>query len=130
MSFTHETDIANRTVFSRATGEVTDDDLMAHRAAIRSDPDFEPDFRHLVDLRGVTKMSITADGLGRLLPGSFCGPGARRALVALRDVDYGMARMHQMAAGPTEKRVFRDMDEALRWLGLEDKDQPKEPPHE
>ena len=33
-------------------------------------------------------------------------------------------------AGPAEKQVFRDMDEARRWLGLEDEDQPKETPGE
>ena len=39
------------------------------------------------------------------------------------DLQYGMARMTQILAerNPAELQIFRDLDEAYRWLGLEDK---------
>jgi hypothetical protein len=48
--------------------------------------------------------------------------GARRALVITNDVLFGMARMYQLLKdeSPDELQIFRNMDEALQWLGLAD----------
>ena len=54
-------------------------------------------------------------------------PGARTAIVAGRDLDYGLARMYEQlleAGSPADVMVFRSMEEALAWLGrvpVEDK---------
>ena len=45
----------------------------------------------------------------------------RKAIVALSPVAYGMARMYQtmMDGSPVEVEVFRDLQEARRWLGVQ-----------
>ncbi len=42
-------------------------------------------------------------------------------MVAEKDVSFGMARMYEMLreAEPDQIKVFRDMAEARRWLGLD-----------
>jgi hypothetical protein len=42
---------------------LTDEDLRVLYEKIRTDPAFEPTFRHAVDLRQVTKITTTADAL-------------------------------------------------------------------
>jgi hypothetical protein len=48
--------------------------------------------------------------------------GARRALVVTSDVVFGMARMYQILRdeSPDELEIFREMDGALQWLGVDD----------
>jgi hypothetical protein len=47
--------------------------------------------------------------------------GGKSAVVASRDVDYGMARIAQVHLEPlgVELGVFRDLQEAEEWLGAE-----------
>jgi hypothetical protein len=46
--------------------------------------------------------------------------GGKLALVAPRDLLFGMARMYEIlrADSPVEVRVFRERDEAESWLGI------------
>jgi hypothetical protein len=48
------------------------------------------------------------------------------AIIAARDLLFGMARMYEIlrSDSPVEVRVFRDRPEALRWLGIEEDDPP------
>ena len=48
--------------------------------------------------------------------------GSRRAIVVDKDVVFGLSRMYEALAHDvgTEIKVFRDMDAAHRWLGLDD----------
>jgi len=50
------------------------------------------------------------------------GPGARRAVVVTNDVVFGMARMYQILTDESsdELQIFRNMDDALRWLWIAD----------
>jgi hypothetical protein len=47
--------------------------------------------------------------------------GGKTAIVAPRDVVYGISRMHQayMADFPWKLEVFRTIDDACGWLGVE-----------
>jgi hypothetical protein len=46
--------------------------------------------------------------------------GGKTAIVASRDLDYGISRMHQayMADFPWELEVFRSIEEACDWIGV------------
>jgi hypothetical protein len=63
------------------------------------------DVRHLASIAG------QADALWQ---------GGRWAVVAPRDLIYGMARMYQLirSEAPYEFEVFRTKEDASRWLGL------------
>ena len=51
----------------------------------------------------------------------LCNEESRRAIVADKDIDFGMARMYATLCddGPKPIRVFRNMSKARRWLGLD-----------
>ena len=102
-------DLARSLVLSRGWGVVTDRELLAHARALTA------------DLRDVTDAQVTASTnkqmLVRLNP---FGAGARRAMVVTCDVAFGMARMYQIPrdGSPDKLEIFREMDDALQWLGI------------
>lgn len=119
-------DPAVRVRHSVLEGTVGDDDLVDAYAAVLGDPDFDPTLNDLVDARTVRRVDVTPAGVRRLadliqqidrlsLP-------TKVAVVADDDVAYETARMYEaLRAGqhaPAEHRVFREMAEARRWLGL------------
>lgn len=126
MAIRIKVDPAARVRHAILEGTVGDDELVDTYAAVLADPDFDPTLNDLVDARGVRKIDVTPAGVRRLadlvqqvdrllLP-------TKIAVVAADDVAYETARMYElMRAGqgaPAEHRVFRDMTEAQRWLGL------------
>ncbi len=117
----YELDLALGLVRTKEWGVLTDDDLHELYERIRSDPAFDPSFRQLCDLREVTQITTTAEALRSLAQSHVFSPGSRRAFVVGRAVDFGLARMYQAYSeveGQTVE-VFREMDEAKVWLGLE-----------
>ncbi|HTS88745.1 MAG TPA: hypothetical protein VMG41_09660 [Gemmatimonadales bacterium] len=116
-------------VVVRGEGVISDREPVNLREALRADPRFVPSYWELLDLRAATDLALTHAGIvsvGTLNP---YDPGVRRALVAVADSVYGMARMYQMARppAPDQFEVFRDWNRALAWLQTNEKDLP--PPH-
>lgn len=86
-------------------------------------PDFDPGHHVLWDLRGADLKGFAAadvEETASLVAARWkATPGTRAALVVTRDVDYVLSRMYEQmltANWQGEIRVFRDGDEALRWL--------------
>lgn len=105
----------------RVTGELSFDELVAtikeHFPSLTRDLIW--DFRH------GTLRSVTAAQLERIpaiarqhMPNR---PGGKTAYVVAADVDFGLLRMYIAIASysqlPYEYNVFRDYEEALRWVG-------------
>ena len=87
------------------------------------DPRFRSGADILWDFRQATGQDPSGGGIQDLV--SFVasikdrrGTGYRVALVASGDLEYGFARMYEAYAEhlPFELMVFRDLDEARRWL--------------
>src|SRR5262249_35847803 len=109
-------------VFSTATGCFTDADIFGHDDRLRADPLFQPHFRQLLDGRGIEVVGITAEGVRRMAARNPFGDGAKRAFVSDRQIMYGYARMFEILSEDrtqNECRVFTEIDEARKWLGLE-----------
>jgi hypothetical protein len=122
MPATYHIDTYNQVVFSTATGCFTDADIFGHDDRLRADPLFQPHFCQLLDGRGVEVVGITAEGVRRMAEWNPFGGGAKRAFVADRQIMYGYARMFEILSEDrtqNECRVFTDIDEARKWLGLE-----------
>jgi hypothetical protein len=113
-------DIERRLVTSRAWGALTDDDVREHYDALRADPLFDPTYRQLVDMTGITKDLVGPGTKQQASQNQIFAPGVRRAWVASRDYIFGMARMYAVAAESKGQTlgVFRAMSEAEEWLGL------------
>lgn len=120
MPASYEIRANQRLVRSRLWGVVSDEDLRAHAGLLRADPDFDPTYQQLVDLRDVSALRVSSDTIARVARESAFAPGVRRAVVAPTDYHFGMGRMFDLysdAAGQTVA-VFRDLDAAEAWLGL------------
>ena len=87
---------------------------------ILNDPAFDSSFDQLWDLQGVSTLEVTNETLQSLAQARSYSSEAKRAIVAPRDILFGMARMFQMLhdGAPEDLRVFRTVEEANDWLGL------------
>lgn len=101
------------------SGVVTLEDAVQHNDGLRSDPDFSPSMRQLSDARGV-ESRVSGEGVRGLARRSAFGAESRRAIVVSDDTIFGVSRMYEaQAATAGEVRIFRDIDEALAWLGVD-----------
>ena len=123
MPFTVQIDPIRRRCTIRYEGRVTAADFESARAEILAHPDFDPDFDELVDHSRSNGMAVPAEAVRELATKPpIYHPSSRRALVAPSAAGFGMGRMYELLregkAG--DIRVFREADEAMRWLeGIE-----------
>jgi hypothetical protein len=117
---TYEIDPQRRLVTSRLWGAVTDGEVYEHNRVLRSDPHFDPTYKQLVDLSGVTEIAVTTSMINETSLDQFFEPGTRRAMFASDDAVFGMARMFALRAESVGQtiQVFRDEKLAREWLGI------------
>ena len=113
-------DVERRLVISQAWGALTDDDVREHFQALRADPLFDPTYRQLIDMTGITEDLVAITTKQHESRNQVFAPGVRRAWVASGDYTFGMARMYAVAAEGQGQNigVFRARREAEEWLGL------------
>jgi hypothetical protein len=107
-------------VSSTLSGAVTDGEVHDHNQRLRNDPAFNPGYRQLVDLTGVTEIIVSTRMINQTSIDQFFNAGVRRAFVATSDATFGMARMFALQAEGQGQmiEVFRDRRMAEEWLGL------------
>jgi len=118
-------------VFSRGCGVLTDEDLLAHGRVLRADARLTPGLRQIVDFRDVTKLDVTSEGVRKSAKNNPFGPETRRSFVAPLDETVGMLRMFgvYMDADTSQFRIFRTLEPAMEWVGLDPATAwPGEPP--
>ncbi len=120
MSVAYTIDAELSVVLVKAWGAVTGAELLEATDALHTMPEFARANRELGDYQGVTDFDLDASAIQRLASRSVFAAETRRAVVVSTDVTYGMARMYQMLRErPGDGLyVFRDMDEAITWIGL------------
>lgn len=109
-------------IITKGQGVLTGQDIRTHRQRLLDDPNFDPSYNQIIDLRDVVKFAVVGAEMSGIATDSIFNEKSRRAIVAEKDVDFGMARMYEMygEANPSQVIVFRDMAEARRWLGLDE----------
>jgi hypothetical protein len=119
-------DRERRTVFTRASGVLRDEDLRMLWENIQKDPDMRVGFNELHDRTGVTACELSSAFIWEFAE-SFRRfdtderlRGTKVATVATKDVLYGLFQMNATLRcdAPADFRVFRSMSEAREWLGL------------
>ncbi len=120
MPFDFFIDKEQHTLFWRAWGKITDEDLANNQDAIQSHPDYLCTLKQFNDLTGVDKVRITPKGLHRLKQNRLGEQGNKLAIIVASDLLYGLGRMFQMMDDltPFDIRVFRNADDARLWLGI------------
>lgn len=120
MSCSYTIDLTRSLVLSRGWDVLTDGELLAHVRALTIDPRFVRNFHQLADLRDVVDVEVTASTIREMAMLNPYGVGSRRAVVVTSDVLFGMARMYKILRDEPadELEIFRNLDDALRWLGV------------
>jgi hypothetical protein len=114
-------DTERRLIVATVFDEISDTDIIETLNSSISDPDFEPGFNVLSDHTRITRPITTEQVklmVGHMESLSDHLAGARWAIVTNSPASYGMMRMLSVFAErvPIELQVFRDADEANRWL--------------
>lgn len=105
--FSYDAEAAIRT--ATYTGTIDDASLVQAYRELVTQPGFDPLAHDLADLR------LMAGDPARPRPDVVAG----LAIVAATPVAFGLARMYELLTQdrlPKDTRVFRDFDEATRWL--------------
>ena len=63
MPASYRIDLRAGVVYSVLEGHVTNEELLAHQERMSADSDFRPTMNHVIDTRGITRVSVTALGL-------------------------------------------------------------------
>jgi len=105
-----------------ATGRVTGDDLVTYYKRLRSHPDFRSNLNEIFDLTDVTDANVDAADVRRLsgVTEEFTRHGVtvKVAIIAPRDLEFGLSRMYEMLQDQSmnDVRVFRDRADAEGWI--------------
>lgn len=120
MPITYEIDPEQRLVVTRIWGPATESDVAKHNQSLRTDPQFDPHYRQLADMSGVTELLVSTKVIEETAHDQYFAPGVRRAFVASDDAAFGLARMFALYAEGVGQtiQVFRDRAAAESWLGL------------
>ena len=107
-------------MFSCLSGIVTETEVHEHNRALRTDPDFNPGYRQLVDCTGLTEILVGTPTINAVSQDQYFTPGTRRAFIATSDVAFGLARMFALRAEGSGQtiEVFRERRVAEEWLGI------------
>jgi hypothetical protein len=107
-------------VETNAFGVISDADFLLHNRTLSEDDGFDPSFRQIVDLTGVLPgSSVETSTLYVIAQNNPFAPCSRRAIVALNELAFGLARMYGLILGGTcseNTGVFQSREEAERWL--------------
>jgi hypothetical protein len=124
MPITYRIDPVQRVILTEASGVLTDEDVLAHKALLLKDPAFDPTYGELSDIRKIERLEVTSAGVQAMAQHDATNAdkrhGHRLALVVSGEVVYGMARMYQIVSQQEDSGVgvFRTIDEASEWLGI------------
>lgn len=112
-------------VIAKGTGVVTGDDVINHLNTLAADARYVAPMKKLVDYRAIESMKqshgqiLMISQKKQTLEDRFAGE--RCALVAPKDLTFGIARMHQsfINTPALDIEVFRRIEDALAWLDVE-----------
>jgi hypothetical protein len=118
MAISYRIDKTDQLITATAFGDVSFQDFRAMLAVMIEDPDFDPEYDRLWDMRQGRPM-LSADevrGVAKVVA-NVVG-GRRAAIVAPGDVAYGLSRMYSvfLEDAGIDVQPFRTFDEATAWL--------------
>jgi hypothetical protein len=123
MAWNYVIDKDKKLVVTTATEIVTAADFEEHQNRLINDPDFDSSFSQLADLSEVTQLELDSGTIARLSHRNMFSPLSRRAFVVADSLGHGLIRMfstyRDINGGGENIQIFRDRNQALRWLGQE-----------
>lgn len=108
-------------IIKTAVGDVSFTDVQQSCEQMFSDPDFDPSFDMLWDARLATSIDLSSNQVIHFAQNPMLHQDSRVAFVASESHVFGVLRMfeiyYSMIASPAQTHVFRNVNEALKWLG-------------
>ena len=110
--------------YIKCWGMVTTEEILLEGTKLFSDEDWENGFNLLLDYREVTETDLCSQGIMKIViqdkQNEFLFDKSKCAVIADKDILYGLSRMWELLSieNKGEKMVFRDVNDALSWLGL------------
>ncbi len=121
MPVTFTIDTKKKTVFMKRIGPSLPHDIINEMQEITRHPDFQSAEKFLSDLTEADLAMISTEALTEYA--QFCTHELKNmsvAIVAPVDLSYGISRMFEMLADIPKIKVFKERDEALEWLEIDD----------
>jgi hypothetical protein len=123
VAWTIRVDSVNRVSYVSLSGVVTFEDLAGAQRALAADPDFDPTFPALLDLRAASDVRLTPSDMQSLASSSALGLSTRRAILVGSPRIFAMAQMYEaLGSGQSTHHVVRacrTLAECAEWLGVE-----------
>mgnify|MGYP006299911201 CR=1 FL=1 len=124
MPITFEVNHKDNYFISHFKGVVTDAELLRSFVAFYKSHQWTPGMNELTDLSEGDGSQLTTDGLIKLATATkeiFQKKGVKHtktAVYAPQDLSFGLSRMYEAMIydSPEDFRVFRNIDEAKKWL--------------
>ncbi len=97
----------------------------AYLKHLLTSPDYSVGLQEVLDFNGVEECRVTTDNVNRMVACQRVRQneliGNQRALICSSDLVYGLCRMFTLKSGevPMEIQVFREVDGAAEWLGID-----------
>jgi hypothetical protein len=119
-------DAKQRYVYTTVSGTIDLTEVLNHRRDLLADPAFAPDMPELADARTLKVVDFPPSSLSvvvqqDLLMSERMATTFRVALLLEDDRFFDLARGYERLSMPygNDVAVFRDLESARRWLGLE-----------
>lgn len=105
------------------TGRIDVPEMIRMLAELYQTPDYKPDMKVLWDMGQADFSDVTTEHIQSLMEmvKNNWGKeqGGKAALVATKDLDFGLTRMYELALGAETSRnivVFKNLADAEKWL--------------
>jgi hypothetical protein len=113
-------------VLARQIGHTDNDEILRVYKAMYTDPDFDPSYNKLVDLRESDSRDrdpVVLEIMAQFANDKYTDIETKPkvAIIATKDLTYGFGRMYNGISAQTgeELRVFRTVAEACKWLKID-----------
>ena len=119
MALTIRVDDSQKAVFCHGTGTVTAKDIIAVLREINDQEFRGRSYSRLWDLREVSSLQISPAEATKIAHEADKNEELpKEAVVTASDLHFGLTRMAQGQTLGTDVKMFRDMEEAKKWLGF------------
>jgi hypothetical protein len=125
MPVSYHIDVKRDLVLTTASGILTDEDVLEHKAKLTNDTLFKPGMKELSDLRFIDRLAVTPDGVRAMVQKDSLDKvqlvSHKLAIIVSQDLAFGMARMYQTLTQSNLENVgiFRSIEDARVWLQVE-----------
>lgn len=108
-------------VLTIASGEIEDEKFLKHISILNDSPQLSDSYKGIVDCRGVSPVKTpSSEAIFKAGHINETDPKNRKvAVLASNELIYGLVRMYDAYTAHAEMEVFSSLDEAIKWLGVE-----------